>query len=269
MSPSSPARTLAGRVAVVTGSSRGIGKGIAIELALRGAKVIINYAKSEASAAKVVEEIIAAGSEAIAVQADVTKQSDINKLFAQTIATFGKVDIVVSNSGIESFERAEDITPEQFDRVFHINTRAQLFVAVAAHSYMKLSKSKGRIILTSSIAARVLGVRDHALYAGSKSAVEGITRSLATDYAPDGITVNAIAPGGVKTDMFADVAINYIPGADKTWPAEKVEAAMASSCPMGRVAYPRDIGRVVSWLASEDSEWITGQVILASGGSSV
>ncbi|CAM1501270.1 Fc.00g104320.m01.CDS01 [Cosmosporella sp. VM-42] len=264
-----PARTLEGRVAIVTGSGRGIGKGIAIELALRGARVTINYANSASAAAKVVEEITASGSEAISVQADVSKQEDITRLFEETIAKFGRVDVVVSNSGIESFEKAEDITPEGFDRVFHINTRAQLFVAVAAHKYMKQSKSKGRIILTSSIAARVLGVRDHALYAGSKSAVEGITRSLATDYAPDGITVNAIAPGGVKTDMFADVAINYIPGADKTWPAERVEAAMAGSCPMGRVAYPKDIGKVVSWLATEDSEWVTGQVILASGGASV
>ena len=264
-------RTLEGRVAIVTGSSRGIGRGIALELGARGAKLTINYAKSADAANKVVDELSSLGTEAIAVQADVSKQGDIERLFEETVAKFGRVDIVVSNSGIESFERSEDITPERFDYVFSINARAQFFVAMAAYKYMKKTKSTrgGRIILTSSIAARVMGVKDHVLYAASKSAVEGITRSLATDFGPEGITVNAIAPGGVKSDMFAEVAINYIPGADKTWPAERVEAAMAGSCPMQRCAEPKDIGKVVSWLASEDSEWITGQVILCSGGSSV
>ncbi|KAI2639538.1 NAD(P)-binding protein [Hypomontagnella submonticulosa] len=263
-------QTLEGKVAVVTGSSRGIGKGIALELARRGAKVTINYVKSAGPAANVVKEIEALGSQAISVQADVSKQSDINNLFEKTIEAFGKVDIVASNSGMESFEPAVEITPERFDTVFHLNTRAQLFVATTAYRYMTRSspKTKGRIILTSSIAARLMGVKDHALYAGSKSAVEGIARSLATDFGPAGITVNAIAPGGVKSDMSAEAAINYIPGADKSWSIEKIEGLMASSCPLGRICEPEDIGKIVSWLASDDSEWITGQVILASGGSS-
>ncbi|KAI0386109.1 hypothetical protein F5Y04DRAFT_243363 [Hypomontagnella monticulosa] len=170
---------------------------------------------------------------------------------------------------MESFEPAEEITPERFDKVFHLNTRGQLFVAVAAYKYMTRPKPQpgGRIILTSSIAARMMGVRDHALYAGSKSAVEGITRSLATDYGPKGITVNAIAPGGVKSDMSADAAINYIPGADKSWSIERIEAIMIAACPLGRICEPEDIGRIVAWLGSDDSGWITGQVILASGGA--
>ncbi|OTA99247.1 hypothetical protein M426DRAFT_27707 [Hypoxylon sp. CI-4A] len=266
---SSVPQTLQGKVAVVTGSSRGIGKGVAIELARRGAKVTVNYANSASAATSVVKEIEALGSKAIAVKADVTQQSDIEQLFEKTIEAFGRVDIVASNSGIESFERAVDVTPERFDHVFSINTRAQFFVAVAAYRYMTRSGSQngGRIILTSSIAARIMGVKDHALYAASKSAVEGITRSLATDFGPKGITVNAIAPGGVKSDMFAEAAINYIPGADRTWSAERIETAMAGACPLGRVCLPEDIGKIVAWLGSDDSGWITGQVILASGGS--
>ncbi|KAI0847767.1 putative tetrahydroxynaphthalene reductase [Daldinia vernicosa] len=270
MASKAPLPTLADRVAIVTGSSRGIGRGIALELARRGAKVTINYAKSSSAAEEVVKEIQALGSEAIAVQADVTSLDDIDKIFAKTVEKWGRVDIVVSNSGVESFEPAVDITPERFDHVFHINTRSQLFVAVAGYRYMKKTASPyaRRIILTSSIAARILGIKDHALYAGSKSAVEGIVRSLATDFGADGITVNAIAPGGVKSDMFAEMATHYIPGADKTWSAERVEQAIAGACPMGRCAVPSDIGKVVSWLAGDDSEWVTGQVILASGGSS-
>lgn len=263
-------QTLQGKVAIVTGSSRGIGKGIALELARRGAKVTVNYVTSASAATAFVKELEALGTQSIAVQADVCKQSDIDNLFDKTIEAFGRVDIVVSNSGIESFERAVDVTPERFDHVFAVNARAQFFVAVTAYKYMTRSEAQtsGRIILMSSIAARLTGVKNHALYAGSKSAVEGITRSLATDFGPNGITVNAIAPGGVKTDMFAEAAINYVPGADKTWSAERVEAALAASCPLGRVCQPEDIGKVVAWLGSDDSGWITGQVILCSGGSS-
>ncbi|XDG08122.1 hypothetical protein ABKA04_007737 [Annulohypoxylon sp. FPYF3050] len=270
MSSTTP-QTLQGKIAIVTGSSRGIGKGIAIELARRGASVTVNYASSAAAAEATVKELEAFGVKAIAVKADVCNQSDLDALFDKTIAAFGRIDIVVSNSGIESFERAVDITPERFDHVFHINTRGQLFVAITAYKYMTRSseKTNGRIILTSSIAARIMGVRDHALYAGSKSAVEGITRSLATDFGPNGITVNAIAPGGVKTDMFAEAAINYIPGADRaTWTPERIEGALASACPLGRVCLPEDIGKIVAWLGSDDAGWITGQTILCSGGSS-
>ncbi|KAI1137555.1 NAD(P)-binding protein [Hypoxylon sp. FL0543] len=270
MSSNNTPQTLQGKVAIVTGSSRGIGKGIAIELARRGAKVTVNYVNSASAAEKTVKELEQFGTKAIAVQADVSKQSDLDNLFEKTIEAFGQVDIVASNSGIESFERAVDVTPERFDHVFHINTRGQFFVAVTAYKYMTRSKSQksGRIILTSSIAARIMGVKNHALYAGSKSAVEGITRSLATDFGPDGITVNAIAPGGVKTDMAAEAAFNYIPGADSSWSVEKMEKMLAQKCPLGRVAVPEDIGKIVAWLGSDDSGWITGQVILCSGGSS-
>ena len=267
-----PLRTLEGRVAVVTGGSRGIGKGIAIELAKRGAKVAINYASSSSATEDTLQELKAFGADVIAVRGDVTKLEDVERVFGETLEAFGKVDIVCSNSGVESFDEATGVTPEKFDQVFAINARAQFFVAVTGYRYMtELSNPpcpNGRIILTSSIAARILGVKNHALYAGSKSAVEGITRSLATDFGPKGVTVNAIAPGGVKTDMFSEAAKNYVPGGlEKEMTVEEIEDGLAKATPLGRVAVPKDIGNVVAWLAGEDSEWVTGQVILCSGGS--
>ncbi|CAH0056348.1 unnamed protein product [Clonostachys solani] len=266
-------QSLQGRVAVVTGSGRGIGKGIALELASRGANVVVNYANSTAAAESVVAEIKAMGPDAIAVKADVSDVEQIKDLFKKAYDKFGHIDIVASNSGIESFDRSVDLTPEHFDKVFNINTRGQFFVAVEGYKYMIKTENRsaagGRIILTSSIAAGVMGVYDHALYEGSKSAVEGLTRSLATDFGAEGITVNAIAPGGVVSDMSAEVAWRYIPGADSSWPQEKIVASLASASPMKRAAYPKDIAKTVAMLAGDDSGWITGQTILCAGGASV
>ena len=196
-------KSLAGRVALITGSGRGIGKGIALELASRGASVVINYAKSADAAHNVVKEIKQMGAEAIALQADVSKPEQIFQLFEHAIAHFGKLDIVISNSGTEVWNKEEDVTPADFDYIFNINCRGQFFVAQQALKYLARG---GRIILMSSIAAQMAGVANHALYAGSKAAVEGFTRSFAVDCGHKGITVNAIAPGGVKTDMFDENA---------------------------------------------------------------
>jgi len=266
--PSAPQVSTArldGKVALVTGSGRGIGRGVAIELGARGASVVVNYAKSAGAAEEVVDVIKKSGSKAIAVQADVSKVEEITQLFEAAIAHFGRLDIVVSNSGTESFEKIEDVTLEQYDRVFNLNTRAQFFVG--QHGYKYLSHG-GRVVLMSSIAAGVIGVRDHALYAGSKSAVQGFARCFATDFGRKGITCNAISPGGVKSDMFAHAAWRYIPGADSSWSGEAIEKAMASHNPLHRCALPIDIARVVCFLASQDGEWINGQVITISGGSS-
>lgn len=188
------------KVALVTGAGRGIGKGVAIELGARGASVVVNYANSIDAAEEVVDEITKSGSRAIAVKADVSEIDQINYLFESAIAHFGRLDIVVSNSGMESFEKIENITPALYDRVFALNTRAQFFVGQNAYKHISPG---GRLILMSSIAAGLIGIGNHALYAGSKSAVEGFTRCFATDFGSKGITVNAIAPGGVKSDMFA------------------------------------------------------------------
>ncbi|KAL6720644.1 hypothetical protein ACLMJK_002569 [Lecanora helva] len=255
---------LGGKVAIVTGASRGIGAGIALELAVKKASVVVNYVKGKDAAEKIVSQILALGSQAVAIQADVSKVPEITKLFEKSKDHFGKIDIVCSNSGMESFDKTEDITEERFDLVFGLNLRAQFFVGQHAYKYCE---SGGRLILMSSIAAGLISVGDHALYSGSKSAVNGITKSFAKDFGKKGITVNAIAPGGVKSDMFAQVAWKYIPGATGEWSAEAIEAAMADHCPLRRCAQPVDIARVVAFLSSEEGGWINGQIITASGGS--
>lgn len=247
---------LDGKVALVTGAGRGLGAGLAIELGQRGASVVVNYSKSQSLAEKVVAEIEAVGSKAVAIQADVSKVPQITKLFEQALAHFGRLDIVVSNSGTEIFCAEEDVTEEEYDRVFALNTRAQFFVA--QHAYRHLTRG-GRIVLMSSVAATMSGIPNHAIYAGSKAAVEGFTRSFATDCGHKGITVNAIAPGGVKSDMFTENAWHYVPGADPSWSLDSIEQGLANFCPLKRVAVPEDVARVVAFLAGPDSEWINGE----------
>ena len=249
---------LAGKVALVTGASRGIGAGIALELGARKASIIVNYVKGKDGAENIVKQIEDLGSKAVAIQADVSKVPEITRLFEESKAHFGKIDIVCSNSGMESFDKTEDITEERFDLVFGLNLRAQFFVGQHAYKYCEPG---GRLILMSSIAAGLIGVGDHALYSGSKSAVNGITKSFAKDFGKKGITVNAIAPGGVKSDMFTQVAWKYIPGATGDWSAEKIESAMASHCPLGRCALPVDVARVVAFLSSEDGGWVNGEYL--------
>lgn len=257
--PQSPYQTLKGKVALVTGASRGIGAGIALELGARGASIVVNYVKSKSGAEVIVSQIEKFGSKAVAVQADVSKVPEIIALFEAGIAHFGKIDIVVSNSGTESFDKTEDITEDRFDFVFGLNVRAQFFVGQNAYKYCQPG---GRLILMSSIAAGLLGVADHALYSGSKSAVNGIVKSFATDFGSKAITVNAIAPGGVKSDMFTKVAWRYIPGATGDWAATDIERTMAENCPLKRCADPVDVARVVAFLAGEDGGWVNGKFIV-------
>ncbi|MCJ1476566.1 Arp2/3 complex subunit, actin nucleation center [Lambiella insularis] len=255
---------LEGKVALVTGAGRGIGYGLALELGQRGASVVVNYSRASAGADALVKEIKAAGSNAIAIQADITQVPEITKLFEKAIAHFGHLDIVVSNAGMEKFVQEDKVTEEDYDKLFALNTRAQFFVA--QHAYMYL-KEGGRIILMSSVAAKMSGIPNHALYAGSKAAVEAFVRSFATDCGPKRITVNAVAPGGVKSDMYDENSWHYAPGATPSTSMEEIDNKLAAFCPLKRVAVPQDIGRVVAFLAHSDSEWINGQVLLLTGGS--
>ncbi|KAL9083695.1 MAG: hypothetical protein Q9165_008423 [Trypethelium subeluteriae] len=256
-----PTASLHGKVALITGAGRGIGRGCAIELGKRGANVVVNYQSSKASADEVVSEIESCGSgaKAISIQADVSKVPEITRLFEETKKHFGRVDIVMSNSGTESWDKTEEITEEKYDHVFNLNARAQFFVGQTAYKYLE---KNGRLILMSSIAAGLLGVKDHALYNASKMAVIGMIKSFATDFGKKGITVNGVAPGGIKSDMFTQNAWHYIPGGSPDWSAERIEDLMAQHCPLGRCAVPQDVARVVGFLTSEDGGWINAQAAM-------
>ena len=167
---------LDGKIALVTGSGRGMGRQNALELASRGASLVINYAKSASAAEKVVSEIGALGAKAIAIKGDVSQPAEIVALFDKAIEHYGHLDIVVSNSGVESFGHISEITPEEFDRVFTVNTRGQLLVAQQAYKHLT---EGGKLVMLSSISASAKGVKDHAVYSGSKNAVEAFARCLA------------------------------------------------------------------------------------------
>ncbi|KAI0145383.1 putative versicolorin reductase [Xylariaceae sp. FL1272] len=254
---------LDGKVAVVTGSGRGIGAAMAVELGRCGAKVVVNYANSQDSAEKVVSEIKKLGSDAICVKADIRDVSQTTKLMETAITHFGQLDIVCSNSGVVSFGHLKDVTEDEFDRVFSLNTRGQFFVAREAYKYLNKG---GRIILMSSNTSRDFSVPKHSLYSGSKGAIDSFVRVLSKDCGDKKITVNAVAPGGTVTDMFHDVSEHYIPNGAKYSPEERQKMA-AHASPLHRNGFPVDIARVVCFLASNEAEWVNGKIITVDGGA--
>jgi tetrahydroxynaphthalene reductase len=254
---------LDGKVALVTGSGRGIGAAIATYLGSLGAKVVVNYANSPEPAEKVVAEIKAQGSDAVAFKADIRQVPQTVKLFEDAVAHFGQIDIAVSNSGVVSFGHLKDVTEEEFDRVFSLNTRGQYFVAREA--YRHLTKG-GRIILTSSNTAKDFSVPCHSLYSGSKGAIDSFVRIFSKDCGDKQITCNAVAPGGTVTDMFHDVSQHYIPGGEK-YTAEERQQMAAHASPLHRNGWPMDVAYVVGFLASGPGEWINGKVITLDGGA--
>ena len=201
--------SLHGKVSLVTGAGRGIGRGIALELGKRGSSVIVNYQNSKRSADEVVKLIegYSNGAKAVAIQADVSKTSEIERLFVEGKKHFGKINIVMSNSGTESWDKVEDVTEDKFNHIFDLNVRAQFFVGQAAWKHLE---NEGRLILMSSIAAGLMGVKDHALYSASKMAVIGLIKAFATDFGERGIRVNGVAPGGIMSDMFVQVSLQLL-----------------------------------------------------------
>ena len=250
-------KPLAGKVALITGAGRGIGRGIAMELGKRGASVVVNYAKSSSAAEEVVAALGKLGSKSVAMQADISVPAEVASLFSRAMEHFGHIDIVVSNSGMEVWCEETEVTPELFDQVFNLNCRGQFFVAQNA---LKHCSRGGRIVLTSSIAAQMAGVPNHALYAGSKAAVEGFTRSFAVDCGKKNITCNAIAPGGIQTDMFDANSWHYVPGGHEGMDINKIKAGLAKLCPLDRVGTPEDVGKAVYCLVSDEGEWINGML---------
>ncbi|KAI0121112.1 putative hydroxysteroid dehydrogenase [Xylariales sp. AK1849] len=254
---------LDGKVALVTGSGRGIGAAIAVQLGRLGAKVVVNYANSAEHAEKVVSEIKKLGSDAISLKADVRQVSQTVRLFDDAVAHFGRLDIAVSNSGVVSFGHLKDVTEEEFDRVFSLNTRGQFFVAREAYRHLEAG---GRIVMTSSNTSKDFSVPCHSLYSGSKGAVDSFVRIFSKDCGDKKITVNAVAPGGTVTDMFHDVSHHYIPNGEK-FTAEERQQMAAHASPLHRNGFPEDIANVVGFLVSKEAEWVNGKVITLDGGA--
>jgi len=244
---------LSGKVAVVTGASKGIGAAIAKALGAEGASVVVNYSSSKAEGEKVAKEITVEGGKAISVQASLSKREDIKRLFAETTKAFGRLDILVNNAGIYEFSPLDSVTEEQFHKHFDLNVLGLLLASQAA---AKLFDSAGGSIINISSIASVKGFPDGAVYSGTKGAVDAITRALASELGPRRIRVNAINPGMVETEGTESAGIT------KSDFRKHTEA----TTPLGRIGQPGDIASAAVFLASGDASWITGETILISGG---
>jgi len=231
---------LAGQVAVVTGASKGIGAAIAQHLAAAGAAVVVNYSSSKAGAEKVVAEITKAGGKAIAVQANVAKQEDIARLFAEAKKAFGKIDILVNNAGIYEFAPLESVTAEHFHKQFNLNVLGLLLTTQEAVEHF--GPSGGSIVNISSVAATA-GLPGAAVYGGTKAAVDAATKSLAKELGPRKIRVNSINPGMVETEGFHAAGI-----AESDFPKQ-----VKAQTPLGRIGQPQDIAPAVVFLSSPDA----------------
>ena len=244
---------LAGKVAVVTGASKGIGAAIAKHLAAAGASVVVNYASSKTGADKVVAEITRAGGNAVAVQADVAKKADIDRLFVETKKAFGRLDILVNNAGIYEFAPLEQITEEHFHKQFDLNVLGLLLTTQEALKYF--SPAGGSIVNLSSIVSTSTPPNS-SVYSATKAAVDAVTGSLAKELGARHIRVNAVRPGMVETEG------THTGGFTSGDFRKQIE----SQTPLGRIGQPQDIATAVVFLASSDSSWITGETLLIAGG---
>jgi 3-oxoacyl-[acyl-carrier protein] reductase len=249
------AKRLAAKVAVVTGASKGIGAAIARQLAAEGASVVVNYASSRDGAERVVNEIIAHGGQARAVKGDVAKSGDVARLFAETVAAFGRVDVLVNNAGVYEFAPLENITEEHFHKQFDINV---LGLLLASQEAAKRFGPEGGSIINISSVVSTLAPPNASVYSATKGAVDAVTRSLASELGPRRIRVNAINPGLVETEGthavgVADAASDFRKDAERT-------------TPLGRIGQPDDIASVAVFLASAESAWVTGETLRAAGG---
>jgi 3-oxoacyl-[acyl-carrier protein] reductase len=243
---------LKGKVAVVTGASKGIGAAIAKSLAAEGASVVVNYASSKSGAKTVVDSITAAGGKAVAVGGDVSKASEARGIIDAAIKNYGRLDILVNNSGVYEFSPIEGVTEDQFHRMFNINVLGLLLTTQAA---IKHIGAGGSIINVGSVVSRVTPP-DSSVYTGTKGAVDAITGVLARELGPKKIRVNTINPGMVETEGVQSAGFL---GTD-------FEKSLVAQTPLGRIGQPGDIASIAVFLASEDSGWLTGEQILAGGG---
>ena len=244
---------LTGKVAVVTGASKGIGAGIAKGLAAAGAAVVVNYASSKEGAERVVAEITGKGGKAIAVHGNVAEAKDVQRLFEEAKKAFGSLDVLVNNAGVFEFSPLEAVTETEFHREFNINVLGTILATREALKYF--GPAGGSVINLSSVAG-VKAIPNSVVYSATKGAVNAITRVLANELGARKIRVNAIAPGPVETEGIHELGIL---GSD-------FEKQMVAETPLGRIAQPVDIARIAVFLASDSSGWLTGDIITASGG---
>jgi len=247
------AEKLAGKVAVVTGASKGIGASIALHLAAEGAAVVVNYSSSKEAAERIVDEIVRKGGKAIAVQANVANQADIQRLFSEAQKAFGNLDILVNNAGIYEFAPIESVTAEHFHKMFDLNV---LGLILASQEAMKhFGRAGGSIVNISSVAATSTPATT-SVYSATKAAVDAVTRSLAKELGSRSIRVNSINPGMVETEGVRAAGIS---GSD-------FQKQIEAKTPLGRIGQPDDIAPAAVFLASSDSGWITGETLHVSGG---
>jgi 3-oxoacyl-[acyl-carrier protein] reductase len=244
---------LKGKVAIVTGASKGIGAGIAKRMAEEGAAVVVNYASSKEGADRVVSEITKKGGKAIAVQGDVSKVADVKRLFAEAKRAFGAPDVLVNNAGIFAFDPLEAVTEDEFHREFNTNVLGPILTIQEA---LKHFGPEGGSVINISSVVSTGAVPNSVVYSATKGAVDSIARVLGTELAARKIRVNTIAPGGVETEGTHSVGMI---GSD-------FEKQIVADTPMGRLGQPEDIARVAVFLASDNARWLTGERIAASGG---
>ena len=244
---------LNGKVAVVTGASKGIGAGIAKQFAAEGAAVVVNYASSKSDADKVVDEIAKGGGKAVAVKGNVAKKAEVAQLFAAAKKAFGKIDILVNNAGVYEFTPLEEVTEEQFHRHFDTNVLGMLLVTQEA---IKHFNSEGGSVINISSLASSLTPPTAVVYNATKGAVDAITRTLAKELGPRKIRVNSINPGMVITEGVLTAGFDQ----------SDFRKALESQTPLGRIGQPADIAPAAVFFASDDSGWITGETLLIAGG---
>jgi 3-oxoacyl-[acyl-carrier protein] reductase len=246
-------KKLAGKVAIVTGASKGIGASIAKHMAAEGAAVVVNYASSKAGADSVVGEIAAAGGKAIAVKADMSNAAEIGRLFAEAVKAFGKIDILVNNAGIYEFLPLEEITEEHFHKQFNLNVLGLILASREAAKHF--GPDGGNIINISSLVSKV-AMPGTMVYSATKAAVDSITRVLSKELGPRKIRVNAINPGLVETEGVHAAGMGE----------GDMRAQVESQTPLGRIGQTDDIAPAAVYLASADSSWVTGETLFIAGG---
>lgn len=248
------AQRLANKVAVVTGASKGIGAEIARQYAAEGAAVVVNYSSSKAGADKVVADITVAGGRAVAVQADVSRQAEIAKLFEETLKAFGKVDILVNNAGIYEFSPLENVTEEHFHKQFNLNVLGLILTSQEAVKHF--GENGGSIVNISSLVSGTYAMGGAAVYSATKAAVDAVTRSLSKELGPRKIRVNAVNPGLVVTEGAQTLGVTE----------GEFRAQLESQTPLGRVGQVQDIAPAAVFFASDDAAWITGETLYITGG---